>query len=289
MTGDYPYYPAVSPRAVKDGIKAKSRRGAIGERWWSKRFIETLERMGDGARLKRGKTYARKGQVISLSLSAGEVKSRVQGSRRTPYEVTIRLRPFSDQAWGRVFDHMAEEAIYSAQLLAGEVPPEIEKVIGDTGVSLFPGTKREITTTCSCPDWENPCKHIAAVYYLLAERFDDDPFLLFLLRGRTRDEVMAALKARREAEPFPVQDGVQDVAGEFWRGRVAPDELGFAITRDVQVEGSTLKLCGDSPFSLRGKNLAEILLPIYPAARAAAFVLATGRDQSADPEKGPGA
>jgi uncharacterized Zn finger protein len=278
---DYQLYEKTAPIPVSDGIRAKSKRGAIGAKWWSKRFIAALERMGNSARLQRGRSYARKGQVISLTIGNGLVESNVQGSRRSPYRVTIRLRAFSDAEWKKIFDQMAEEAIYSAQLLAGEVPAEVEDLIGGTGISLFPKAKSELTTSCSCPDWENPCKHIAAAYYLLAERFDDDPFLIFALRGRTKEEVMAALRAGRKVAPgddvpaaeVPVA-GEKVSAGDFWKGGIAPGEIAFSITRDLTVEGSALRLCGEAPFTIRGKSLTDVLLPVYEAARKRAYEMA---------------
>jgi uncharacterized Zn finger protein len=94
---------------------------------------------------------------------------------------------------------MAQQAIFAAKLLAGEMPQNIEEAFAAARVALFPQSTHDITTECSCPDWANPCKHIAAVYYLLGERFDDDPFLMFLLRGRTREQIVVALRSRRTA------------------------------------------------------------------------------------------
>jgi uncharacterized Zn finger protein len=297
MSGWYPSYEKTSPIPVKNGIAAKSRRGAIGDRWWSRRFISALERMGNAARLQRGRSYARKGQVISLAIRDGSVESEVQGSRKKPYSVSIRLRSFTGDEWMRIFDMMAAEALYSAQLLAGEVPVEIEEMVGKTGLSLFPDTKKDVITTCSCPDWENPCKHIAAAYYLLAERFDDDPFLIFILRGRTREEVLAALRSRRAQAPQeiagspaggndlpsrPSREGAgTELPGDlFWKNEGEPGEIVFSITGRSTVDFAALKLCGEAPFTIRGRDPADILLPVYPVARKKAYEMATGHRQS---------
>src|SRR6185369_8261885 len=117
--------------------------------------------------------------------------------RREPYAVSIRFRKLADQEWDRVVDVMASEALYAARLLSGEMPEQIEEVFQQAGTSLFPAEEGDMQTRCSCPDWANPCKHIAAVHYLLGERFDEDPFLMFLLRGRSQEEIVAALRARR--------------------------------------------------------------------------------------------
>src|SRR6266699_5707732 len=187
------------PIRVKDGIKTKSERGAIGETWWSKRWIGVLESFNMGARLTRGRSYARQGQVLSIDVEPGQVKAKVQGSRPRPYNVEIHLKPLSDQDWDKVTDAMADQAIFAAKLLAGEIPTNIEEAFSVVQLSLFPTAARELETDCSCPDWANPCKHIAAVYYLLAEHFDEDPFLIFKLRGRTKEQIIEVLRHKRAA------------------------------------------------------------------------------------------
>ncbi|MBC8449386.1 MAG: SWIM zinc finger family protein [Chloroflexi bacterium] len=196
----WPRYEPTRPIEVKDGIKAKSQRGGFVKNWWADRWIKALRPLMDSGRLSRGRSYARKGQVIEINVAPGHVTSRVQGSRRTPYKVDIRLKPLDDGQWDKVLDALAEQAIFAAQLLNGEMPPDIEEVFEAVKVPLFPASRDDLQTSCSCPDWANPCKHIAAVYYLLGERFDEDPFLLFGLRGRNKDEVAAALRERRAQE-----------------------------------------------------------------------------------------
>ncbi|WP_301664587.1 SWIM zinc finger family protein [Methanoculleus frigidifontis] len=260
------YYPKSSPRQVSGGIKARSKRGSIGEAWWSQRFIKALEQVGNAARLQRGKRYARQGQVIGIKVADGAVQAEVQGSSARPYRVTIRLRPLTDAAWNRVFDRMSAQAVYAAELLAGVVPHEIETVFEEAGAHLFPASKNDLETGCTCPDWENPCKHIAAVYYLLAERFDEDPFLLFALRGRSREEVVAALRERRSGTP-PTAESAPPSTVRFWQGGDAVDGLAITITGEAGSEGSALKILGEAPFSVGGRNLAEVLAPAYPAAQ----------------------
>ncbi len=192
----WPRYTSTRPIEV-DGIKAKSQRGKFVENWWADRWIRALMILMDSARLSRGRSYARRGQVLEIDVEPGHVSARVQGSRSRPYRVSIQLQPLSDRQWKQVFDALAEQAIFAAQLLNGEMPSDIEQVFDAVRVSLFPASRGDLKTDCSCPDWANPCKHIAAVYYLMGERFDADPFLLFELRGRSKDEVIAALRERR--------------------------------------------------------------------------------------------
>ena len=196
----WPSYEPSRPIEVKDGIKARSKQGKFVQTWWADRWIEALTPLMDSARLSRGRSYARRGQVMDIQVTPGQVNSRVQGSRPKPYKVNIQLQPLSDRQWETVLDALAEQAIFAAQLLNGEMPPDVEEVFRAVRVPLFPAKRGDLQTNCSCPDEANPCKHIAAVYYLLGERFDQDPFLLFELRGRSKEQVIAALRERRAAE-----------------------------------------------------------------------------------------
>lgn len=186
-----------------DGIKAKAQRGQFGKTWWAGRWLAALERLVDAGRLSRGRSYARSGQVLSLDVGREGVTARVQGSRPTPYQVTLHFARLGDAEWERVVDALAGQAIFSARLLNGEMPESIEEVFAATGTSLFPATGADLATECTCPDWSNPCKHIAAVYYLLGERFDADPFVLFELRGRSQAEIAAGLRQRRAGTLAP--------------------------------------------------------------------------------------
>ena len=200
-------YAPSKPIEVEGGIKAKSKRGSIGDTWWSKRWVSVLESFGWSNRLERGRRYARKGQVLDFELLAGKVEATVQGSVRKPYFVTIEIKTITKGAWDHVIEEMSQKAIFAAKLLAGEMPNDIEGAFEAADVSLFPKKSKDIKTHCSCPDSANPCKHIAALYYILAEDFDRDPFMIFELRGRTKDDITAALRKHRtvddESPPEP--------------------------------------------------------------------------------------
>ena len=200
------YFKPTKPKEVEDGIKARSKRGAFASSWWAKQWISALERLVDSGRLGRGRRYARQGQVISIEEKKDGILAKVQGSRRTPYKVTINISSLSDSQWEEVIDALAEQAIFTAQLLAGEMPQDIEEAFEEAGASLFPKNRGDLETDCSCPDWANPCKHVAAAHYILGERFDEDPFLIFRLRGRTQDEVMQALRERRAGEDDLIEE-----------------------------------------------------------------------------------
>jgi uncharacterized Zn finger protein len=191
MSWYYDFKPT-RPIETDEGIKSKSKRGDFVKNWWATRWIAAMERVMDRGRLQRGRSYARKGQVLSLEESKGKISAKVQGSRLTPYKISIELTPLSEKDWEKVLAALAERPFFVAQLLAGEMPQEIEEAFRAAKVDLFPA-KRELKQACNCPDWADVCKHLAAVHYILAERFDEDPFLLFRLRGKTQEEIVAAL------------------------------------------------------------------------------------------------
>jgi len=187
------------PIRVAGGLRARSQRGEIGKTWWSRRFLDALERYygSQASRLARGRAYARAGQVIRIELSPGTVAASVQGSRPKQYAVRITVRELDDAQWSKAESAMAARALFLARLLAGEMPDEIEEAFDAARVGLFPARRGDLKTSCTCPDTANPCKHIAAVYYLLAESFDENPFLIFEWRGRLRERLVAELRALR--------------------------------------------------------------------------------------------
>lgn len=175
-----------------------------GLTWWGQRWIAALEALGAAYanRLPRGRTYARRGSVEDLKVAAGSVTARVQGTRVRPYRVQLQLPVFDDATWAAITAALAGRVRIAAELLDARMPEDIDEVLVGCGVSLFP-TARELATRCSCPDVANPCKHVAAVHYVLAQTFDADPFLLPTLRGRDRDALLAGLRARRAGTPLP--------------------------------------------------------------------------------------
>jgi uncharacterized Zn finger protein len=246
---DWRTWPAAKPRKAKGGIKARSQRGAFGTQWWAKRWIEVLERLSIGSRLQRGRRYARAGQVLDVTIRAGKVTAKVQGSRAAPYAVTIEVATLDAAAWRKVAEHIAGEARFSARLLAGEMPHEIEEAFAAAGTSLFPTDLKQLQTECSCPDWSNPCKHIAATYYLIGEEFDRDPFLLFTLRGGTKAAVLAELHE-------PVPDALA----------IAPEAVPLAADSALFWEGKRVE---QVPLSALGAEPRKRALPAFPFWRAA--------------------
>ena len=201
----------------------------------------------------------------------------VQGSRPEPYEVQIEVKPLSAAEWRKVAGVVSAQAIYAAKLLGGEMPQDIEAAFEAAGSSLFPQRYNDLRTHCSCPDWSNPCKHIAAVYYLIGEEFDRDPFTLFQLRGMTRDSFIELL-----GEPARMDAGVkQEIAKEslpvsppaFWNGGELPEHP--AGDAGAGAAGAAIvRRSGKFPFWRGREDLAEALDPVYreAAARAAQII-----------------
>lgn len=263
------YFKPTKPKEAKDGIKARSKRGSFAKNWWAQRWISALERLVDSGRLSRGRSYARKGQVLSIEETKGGISARVQGSRKTPYKVNIQVTSLTDTEWDKVFDALAEQAIFTAQLLAGEMPQDIEQAFDAAKVSLFPARRGDLVTDCSCPDYANPCKHIAATHYILGERFDEDPFLIFRLRGRTQEQAMEALRQRRTGEPELEEEPeepeavipLEEQIAQFWEFS-APLE-GFSVSiRPPAIEMPLLKRLGEASF-IPAPGLESLLRGAY--------------------------
>jgi len=292
---EWGYFPPSRPLPA-DGIRAQSQRGEFARNWWARRWIEVMESYGWSSRLQRGRTYARAGQVLNIDVSPGLVKARVQGSRRTPYKVEIRVSPLKEDEWASAIEALAEQALYAAQLLAGEMPPEIEQVFGNAGTSLFPRV-HDLRMSCSCPDFAVPCKHLAAVCYLLGEELDRDPFLLFALRGRSREQVMAALRERRAvrvaaAEPAPRQAEppsapTAEAAAEidlaaFWQHDDEIPGVPISLERPT-VETALLKRLGPPTFVRRPEAFMATLSLVYAVVTDRALELAFGADETSVP------
>jgi uncharacterized Zn finger protein len=259
---DHPSKTKSKRSAPTVGIKVRK----IGATWWGQRWIEALEHLSRDYlnRLGRGRAYARAGTVHDLQIGPGLVTAMVTGSEEEPYSVTLRVAMLSPASWKKVIETMSQQAVFSAELLAGHMPVEIDEAFRASGHSLFLAKQRELETDCSCPDWANPCKHVAAVHYVLGEAFDKDPFLLFELRGRTKQQVLGALRALRSGQTSDEQiekmaadvaehaaravvesgDAIADRSPEEYERFTAPlPGLHFRIVAPV-VTGAVLKQLG---------------------------------------------
>ena len=257
------------PREAKGGIRAQSKRGDFGASWWAKRWVQALENFSLGSRLARGRSYARRGQVVSIDVRPGEVAASVQGSRKRPYRVSIAVATLPGPDLHRLQAALVERPVFAASLLAGRMPENIEDAFADVGLSLFPARKSDLETDCSCPDYANPCKHIAAVYLLLGEEFDRDPFLIFRMRGIDRDELLGPdLRKSAEAsawmsstlppEPLPADPDA------FWGQPKWDDDDDIIGPARVPDEPAALpRQLGRFPFWQGGEEFLPALEAIY--------------------------
>jgi uncharacterized Zn finger protein len=242
-----------------------------------------LESYGMSGRLARGRSYARAGQVLDFKLSQGKVTAQVQGSRPRPYQVRIGVLPLTTAQWRRVQERLASQALFRAKLLAGEMPHEIEEVFAGCGTPLFPRLASDLDMRCSCPDWEVPCKHLAAVCYVLAEEFDRDPFAMLAWRGKGRDELLAALRQIQGASEAGVADQAGSLPGtdrqasldvparplaqcldEFWSPGLSPARLrALSAGTAPAAPDLLLRMFAPPPVQVRGRDLADVLAPAY--------------------------
>lgn len=271
--------------------------------WWVQRWLELLDSYRFKKRLERARNYAREGHVLSMEFNNAEVIAKVQGSEAEPYQVLLNLDPFTNEDWSYIINTLAEKALYSAQLLAGQMPESIEQVFIKNGLNLFPYTLTDIRSRCSCPDKANPCKHIGAVYYQLGDRLSEDPFVMFRLRGRSKTQLLAALRQQRSqppeltpmATPIPLEpdpvappsttvtpvkptktktENLQDLA-KFWDYDEPLDPSLVAIAPPTDLKNS-LDLLGMMPLPQEeAQEVKQFLQPLYQTvsqkALAAAF------------------
>lgn len=270
----------------------------LSRTWWGQRFIEAMEEMSDDGRLSRGRSYANNGKVIGFEIDGGTVQAQVRGSvnpyfgvyKEPLYDTTIEFQPISAAKWAAAIALIASKASLISRLLLNEIPDTIDDTLAVLGIHLLPHSHKDFDAHCSCPDWGNPCKHIAGVYYLVAAELDRDPFLLFELRGLSRQELhrelaksplgqalatelQAAPEALQSApsyytcpEPVPLEAAVD--LKEFWQGaKRLPSTL--EPLPEPLVAGIPVKKQGDYPaFWQRDNSFLEAMETLYNQVRA---------------------
>lgn len=259
--------------------------------WWAQQWVDLLNSYRFKKRLERGRRYAMEGNVLSIEFAAAEIIAKVQGTESEPYEISLWLDQFTAEDWQYVVKSLSEKAIFSAKLLAGEMPANIEDVFAANGLRLFPFKLSEIHSRCSCPDKANPCKHIAAVYYLLGDRFSEDPFLLFQLRGRSKAELIASLRELREiqseatpSEPETITENALEKTPvkfaqpplnleEFWQYD-QPLDSGLVVIAPPPTSETILNVLGP----VGSPVVTEYLQSVYALVSQKAMLLGLNRD-----------
>ena len=272
--------------------------------WWAQQWIDLLETSRFKKRLERARNYARQGNVLNIDFEGGKVLARVQGTDPEPYQVTIFLDLFDDEQWSYLIETLSQKAFFSAQLLAGIMPQNIQEVFSANGLSLFPFTLPEVHSKCSCPDQQVPCKHIGAVYYLLGDRFSEDPFVLFQLRGRTKEQILEALRQLRRANVSLTADAEDTKTtvpelqqpkpqptplklNQFWQYN-EPLESSLVVITPAASSENILDILGTIPLASDatanpGSNLSQLatqyLNSIYQAVSQQAVISALNREE----------
>jgi len=169
--------------------------------WWGQRFIEALEDFTDSGRLQRGRSYSTDNRIKQWLLKEGKVEAKLRGNinpyfgvyKEPTYKVSVQMTHLSAAQWQKIIQKLTQRASFIARLLLNEIPENIENVFADLGVHLLPNDYRDFKVACDCPDYEVPCKHIAGVCYRLAGQLDQDPFLLFEMRGLPPEKLLQEL------------------------------------------------------------------------------------------------
>ena len=302
------YRPQPRRPPPRHGIKMKT----TGTTWWGQRWIEALAVVlhGDTRRLARGKSYARAGRTHDLIIKGGEVTAKVMGSRPTPYRVTIEVAQLPASAWNKAIVGMAQQAQFAAELLAGQMPKDIAEVFRAAGTHLFPAKPADLVTSCTCPDLGDPCKHVAATHYVLGEALDRDPFLLFELRGRTKAQVLGALRLASSGDagrksvrgqpasaaktteheiPTITLEELDPASSDRPREELPALQLSFD---EPETHGAILRQLGAPAAWQSGDSPANLLTPVVraAAARARSIAMAEPEDEpDDDPAKAPAA
>ncbi len=247
--------------------------------WWAQRWLDLLDSYRFKKRLERARTYSRQGNVLSIKFQGAKVSAEVQGTEVEPYQVSLSLESFTEEQWGYVIETMSHRAYFAAKLLAGEMPQNIEEVFTANGVSLFPFSLSDIRSKCSCPDKANPCKHIGAVYYQLGDRFSEDPFVLFQLRGSSKDQIIASLRQLRRTNNIESTTDLQTSTAptskttnfpniaQFWHYDRPLDPDLVVIAPPVSSE-SILDILGPIPLSIDGTGNSNFDATVSEAAIA---------------------
>ncbi len=269
---------------VKGGIKAQSSRGDIGQSWWADKWNQTIKQYNIGERFNRGKSYARTGRVSSLKIQKGQVTAIVYGSYK--YDITIDIKTFDTKTWKRIMLPIFSRPAIMSRLLAGQMPEGIEDSFKNFKLDLFPN-KKDLVTDCTCPDWVNPCKHIVAIYLLLAEEFDRNPFMIFVLRGATRNEILHKIgidsskkrnKRQKKVQEKPSRKLQFSDLDTFWGSHSMEKNQGEAAIPEV--DAVLVKQLGGFPFWRGSESFIPTMEKTYRRASEVGLRTFLGGSQS---------
>jgi len=209
--------------AQGERLTSRSRRGLVGRHWWAQRWSRIIGDAGLPDRLHRGRSLARAGSVFNLRIDGGEAFGEVKQARTELHAARIRMEPILPNGWPPIIEMLCRRSHYVASLLAGILPAEIEDEFTRLGLLLFPLDWDQLESYCSCDDPADPCAHLAAVYYLVAERIDKDPFLLFRYRGCARETLLHSCREWRAEHYKEMGRSEMEKASDAGSGNVSLD------------------------------------------------------------------
>lgn len=253
---------------------AAQHRSTRGRSWWARAWVQAMEDTSlDNGQLKKGRRYANSGQVGTITVSPGRIAATVYAPEDT-YESVVHVDQLSDDDWHRFQEQVAARAGHIAALLDGEMPHKLVEAASDAGVTLLPGIG-DLDPSCTCDAWELPCQHAAALCYQVAWLLDADPFVLLLLRGRTREALLDELQA---SSTQPVEAGV--AVADVLAG--TPGELPEPPALPAKVGLDELAVAGIEPPGDLGPQVLQLL--VLDAARRARSILNALLHGTAEPQ-----
>lgn len=187
------------PVPVRGGVQAATRSGKFGRTWWGRTMVDTVERLADRGRLSRGRTYARNGQVVDFQVQCGQIVAEVQGSQNFPFTAVFSVRPLEEFEIAELAKTVRDSPGMLAEIVSGSLPEEL-------GPALLPDSASDLDFECSCPDSGYPCKHVAAVVYLMAEHLDSKPVSMLTLRGVDVETLIAGVERGTTSSDDPFGD-----------------------------------------------------------------------------------
>ena len=250
----------------------KQRKNAMqkkyGSTWWGRQWLNALDRIDYSNRLPRGKTYANKGAAKDIQINGNKITARVQGSMPSPYKVNITVPAFSEKDKAKIIDLVTSNPLYLSELLNRSLPNELNKACEKAGISIFPSSWKEIHGTCSCPDYAVPCKHLAAVLYLVANEIDKNPFLVFELHEfdlfKGLENIGYAVGGQQEIAVLPIEALWKETASTAPTVDFNQETLAaLDFTKVPDLRQGLLTLLGDCPVFSPRTDFKKLLDKAY--------------------------
>ena len=263
MYNDFWYYPR---KKAKKKAKTSTQRVKFGQTWWGEQWLNALTNIDYDNRLPRGRAYAGNGSVLETKISVNSIKAKVEGSSPRPYSISITVPLFTQEQKANLVSGIKKNPFILFKLLNREMPQELHRLALDQRIKLFPSTWKDFIMDCSCPDWAVPCKHLAAVIYVISREIDANPFLVMQLHGL---DLMDELKAEETGITNHMEELIPSVEAMLVEkvpdrdGQTDFSDGGFPDFSKIPVSGSTLLSLIPSRPLFYHKDFREILQTGY--------------------------